>query len=313
MQIAVDNMANAIKKISIQRGYNVAEYALCCFGGAGGQHACLVADALGVKRIFIHPYAGVLSAYGMGLADLRVLRETTVEATLDSSAMENLKGIFDQLEADGRSEMRAQDVGDEYITVVHKIHLRYQGTDSPLIVDYGSYDEMLNAFEAVHQQRFGFVSKDRALIVGTASVEVIGTMERVSEEVLTTQQAPTPEPVAQSTIYSDAAEHQTPLWQREHLRPADQVEGPAVILEATGTTVIEPGWRAELMNSGQLLLERVVPLTRRVAVGTEVDPVLLEIFNNLFMSVAEQMGVALQNTASSVNIKERLDFSCAGV
>ena len=312
LKIAVDNMANAIKKISIQRGYDVTEYTLCCFGGAAGQHACQVADALGIDRVFIHPYAGVLSAYGMGLAELRVMREAALEEVLQAGMMKRVMRRLDELAAEGRAEMGRQGIAEGQMSVVKKVHLRYEGSDTPLIVDFGSRQDIIAGFEAAHHQRFGFVSKDKRHIVEALSVEVIGTTEGAEDPVLEARpREGAPEELARVGVYTTGRQLETPIFSRVGLLPGDRIDGPAIITEATATTVVEPGWRALLTEGGALVLSRVEPSRRTSAVGTHADPVMLEIFNNLFMSIAEQMGATLQNTASSVNIKERLDFSCA--
>jgi 5-oxoprolinase (ATP-hydrolysing) len=312
LKIAVENMANAIKQISIQRGYDVTAYTLCCFGGAGGQHACRVADALGMRRVYIHRFAGVLSAYGMGLADLRTLREQAVERRLADEAMPGLAAALDKLAADGAAEMRAQGIAAEHVSVLRKAHVKYEGTDTPLVVPYGARAGIVDAFEAAHKQRYGFVMAEKPLVVEAVAVEVIGATEAAVDPILPVPEAPG-EPAALATVamFSDGAEHRTPVFDRDVLLPGQAVSGPAIIRESTATTIVEPGWRAVLDRRRYLVLERVTALPKRVAVGTSVDPVMLEVFNNLFMAIAEQMGVALQNTAYSVNIKERLDFSCA--
>ncbi|MFQ5939889.1 MAG: hydantoinase/oxoprolinase family protein, partial [Alphaproteobacteria bacterium] len=319
LKVAVENMANAIKQISIQRGYDVTEYTLCCFGGAGGQHACLVADALGMERVFIHPHAGVLSAYGMGLADLRVIRERAVEKKLAEEEVTALQGTLEALEAEGRAEMRAQGIADDRMTVVPKAHLKYEGTDTPLVVDFApdassaaARAGVVAAFEAAHRRRYGFVMAEKEHIVEAVSVEVIGATDTPADPVVRAAPCARPlAPLARVAMYSAGAEHLTPVYGRDALAPGDRIDGPAIIAEAGATTVVEPGWRAEVSARNHLVLTRAVPLPERVAIGTQVDPVMLEVFNNLFMSIAEQMGVALRNTAYSVNIKERLDFSCA--
>ncbi|HYM02165.1 MAG TPA: hydantoinase B/oxoprolinase family protein [Stellaceae bacterium] len=312
LKIAVENMANAIKQISIQRGYDVTEYTLCCFGGAGGQHACLVADALGMTRVYIHPFAGVLSAYGMGLADLRTLREQAVEARLADEGMAGLAVILDRLAADGAAEMRAQGIAAEHVSVLRKAHVKYEGTDTPLVVDYGDRAAIVAAFEAAHKQRYGFVMADKSLMVEAVSVEVVGATGETTDTVYPVAADPgMPTPLATVSMMSDGIEHQAPVYDRDAMQPGQAVQGPAIIREATATTIVETGWRAALDKRRYLVLERVAPLPTRAAIGTSVDPVMLEVFNNLFMAIAEQMGVALQNTAYSVNIKERLDFSCA--
>ena len=311
LKIAVENMANAIKKISVQRGYDVTEYALACFGGAGGQHACLVADALGMKKVFIHPFAGVLSAYGMGLADQRTMREKSVEAPLQEAAAGALPETLDLLMTEAVAEMRAQNVPDDRITVLRRAHLKYAGTDTALPVSAGGTVAMVNEFEEAHRQRYGFIMEEKPLVVEAAVVEVIGSAG-ASDGVAATPPADgdvTPLAVTQS--HMAGAEHETPIYDRDALPVGAKVDGPAIIRESVATTVVEPGWQAEMSAKGDLVLTRVVALPSRMAIGTTCDPVMLEVFNNLFMSIAEQMGFTLQNTAYSVNIKERLDFSCA--
>ncbi len=310
-RIAVENMANAIKEISTQRGYDVTEYTLCSFGGAGGQHACEIADTLGMTKIFLHPFAGVLSAYGMGLADLRALREQAVEGGLSDQVVGEIGGILDTLAVDAVEELRAQGIGDERIEVLRKVHLRYAGTDSSLIVDYGDRAKIIEGFEQAHRQRYGFIT-DKDHIVEAVSVEAVGKTDSIEDKKLAAgTRSGAPEAAAQTRIYAGGAWHDAPVYERAALQAGDLVDGPAIVIEPTSTTVVEPGWQAALSERDHLVLDRVVPLEREVAVGTEVDPVMLEIFNNLFMSIAEQMGSTLENTSYSVNIKERLDFSCA--
>ncbi|HZB92502.1 MAG TPA: hydantoinase B/oxoprolinase family protein [Stellaceae bacterium] len=312
LRIAVENMANAIKQISIQRGYDVTEYTLCCFGGAGGQHACLVADALGMKRVYIHPFAGVLSAYGMGLADLRTLREQAVEKRLAAATMPELAAMLDRLAAEGTAEMRAQGIAAVQIAVLKKAHVKYEGTDTALVVPYGTPAEVAESFAAAHRQRYGFVMAGKPLIVEAVAVEVVGATDAADDPVFPVPEtAGAPAPLATVALFTAGAAHQAPAFDRDALLPGQSIAGPAIIREATATTIVEPGWRAILDARRYLVLERATPLPSRVAIGTSVDPVMLEVFNNLFMAIAEQMGVALQNTAYSVNIKERLDFSCA--
>jgi len=312
LRIAVENMANAIKKISVQRGYDVTEYTLNSFGGAGGQHACLVADALGMKRVFLHPFAGVLSAYGMGLADVRALREAQIEKTLDDDIPETLQSSFADLQKQAKAEVLDQGVHADHIELIEKVHIRYEGTDSAILVDHDTPDMMRDEFEKTHKQRFGFVAPERGLVVEAVSAEAIGGTEQVEDpELDPTGTRPLADPIASATIHTEGSSHETPLYDRDALATGQQVDGPAVIIEATSTTVIEPGWQAELTARGHLILSRVKARPKREAVGTEADPVMLEVFNNLFMSIAEQMGATLQNTSYSVNIKERLDFSCA--
>jgi len=312
LRIAVENMANAIKKISVQRGYDVTEYTLNCFGGAGGQHACLVADALGMTKVFLHPFAGVLSAYGMGLADVRALRERQVEVAFDDDAPAVMEAAYAGLLADAEKEVLDQGVHASRIKRVKKAQLRYEGTDSPLPVDYGSLAEMQEAFEAAHKQRFGFVAVERKLVVEAVAVEVIGATEEVADpERNAAPDATQAAPLTRVEMYTGGTRHDTPLYDRDLLLPGQKIDGPTIIRESTATTVVEPGWQAELTMRGHLVLTRVKPRPKSEAVGTDADPVMLEVFNNLYMSIAEQMGATLANTAYSVNIKERLDFSCA--
>jgi len=312
LRIAVENMANAIKKISVQRGYDVTEYTLNCFGGAGGQHACLVADALGMSKVFLHPFAGVLSAYGMGLADVRAMREQQVEVPFNVEAPVALVETYKALTAEAEAEVLDQGVHPDRIRQVKKVQLRYEGTDSPLQVDYGTLEEMQEAFEAAHKQRFGFIASERKLVVEAVSVEVIGSTEEVADpERETAPGAREAEPLTRVPAHFAGQTHDTALFDRDALLPGQKIDGPAIIREATATTVVEPGWQAELTRRGHLVLTRVEPRPKTEAVGTEADPVMLEVFNNLYMNIAEQMGATLANTAYSVNIKERLDFSCA--
>ncbi len=311
IRIAVENMANAIKEISIQRGYDVTQYTLQCFGGAGGQHACHVADALGMTRIMIHPFAGVLSAYGMGLADVRALRECAVEAVLCETALSEIDLALERLAGEARAELIAQGLDAGHIEVLRRVHVKVEGTDTALIVDFGTHSEIVALFEAAHRQRYGFVVAGKPLIVEAASVEAVGHTEKVVAQMRTTERQSSLEPLDRVAMYAAGAERETPVFDREHLKAGDRIDGPAIIAEANATTVVEPDWRAEPMAAGHLVLTRTAPLDRGTAVGTAVDPVMLEVFNNLFMSIAEQMGSVLENTSYSVNMKERLDFSCA--
>jgi len=316
LRIAVENMANAIKKISVQRGYDVTEYALNCFGGAGGQHACAVADALGMETIVLHPFAGVLSAYGMGLADVRAMKERQIEGAFDDAVAADAARTLDALEAEVRAEVAGQDVPDADITANRKLHIRYAGTDSALLVDFAGLDVMRGAFEDQHRQRFGFIAPERELRIEAVSVEAVGATGTVAETASEAVSTPAPaEAVASADMFADGAWTPTPLFRRDGLAPGQVIAGPAIIVEDTGTDVIEPGWQAEMRagdsEGGVLVLTRAVARPKREAVGTDADPVMLEVFNNLFMNIAEQMGATLANTAYSVNIKERLDFSCA--
>jgi 5-oxoprolinase (ATP-hydrolysing) len=310
--IAVGNMANAIKKISVQRGYDVTEYTLATFGGAGGQHACQVADALGMTRVFIHPLAGVLSAYGMGLADITAMREQSTELVLEDASVPELAAVLERLAAIAHAEVLAQGVPEARIRVARRVHLRYEGTDSALVVDFAAGEAMTRAFEAAYRTRYSFLMPGRRLIAEAVSVEAIGAAD-VPDETPPVREprSGAPAPAEVVAMFAGGARQPTPVFRRERLRAGDRIDGPAIVAEANATTVVDPGWRAEVTPLDHLVLERVTPRPGGAAIGTSVDPVMLEIFNNLFMSIAEQMGFALANTAYSVNIKERLDFSCA--
>ena len=305
VQIAVGNMANAIKHISVQRGHDVTAYTLCCFGGAAGQHACLVADALAMKRVFIHPHAGVLSAYGMGLADQVAMRERAVEAPLSELAA--LRTMAEELAAQARADLAAQGVAAGQ--VVKRVHLKYEGTDTALPVALGASDEMTAQFEAAYRKQFSFLMPGRRLVAEALSVEAIAPGESVQERPR--PQRPDAKPAEMIRMFTSGRWHEAPLYRRDELGAGQKIDGPAIIAEANATTVVEPEWRASVTALDHLVLERTRERKGQAAVGTTVDPVMLEIFNNLFMSIAEQMGLRLQNTAYSVNIKERLDFSCA--
>ncbi len=317
LQIAVANMANAIKKISVQRGYDVTRSALATFGGAGGQHACAVADALAIETVLIHPLAGVLSAYGMGLADLTAMREQAVEAPLvkgDGEAGGALLPLLDQiagtLEADARAELADSGADASLVRSVRRAHLRYEGTDTALPVSLSTTAEMTAAFERAYRQQFSFLMPGKTILVEAVSVEVIAGSGEISRGLPLASRMGGGG-AASVMMYAGGKWADVPLAHRRDLRPGEGVDGPALIAEDFATTVVEPGWRAEVTEDRDLLLSRVAPRPGRTGAGTAVDPVLLEIFNNLFMSVAEQMGARLRATAHSVNIKERLDFSCA--
>ncbi|AVP57969.1 hydantoinase B/oxoprolinase family protein [Pulveribacter suum] len=316
IQIAVQQMANAIKKISVARGYDVTRYTLQCFGGAGGQHACLVADALAMPQVLVHPLAGVLSAYGMGLADQSVMREQALELRLQDSAMPQIAATLDALAEAAQAQMASEQVATGAVDVRRRVHLRYEGTDSALVVPFGDLAAVTAAFEAAYRQRFAFLMQGKALVVEAVSVEAVLAADVAPErthELHPPREVPRRETVRVFTTGIDGtpAWHDAALVVRDDLRPGDEIDGPAIIAEKNATTVVEPGWRARLTALDHLLLTRHAPRPARHAAGTTVDPVLLEVFNNLFMNIAEQMGLQLQNTAYSVNIKERLDFSCA--
>jgi 5-oxoprolinase (ATP-hydrolysing) len=310
IDIAVGAMANAIKKISVARGYDVTRYTLQCFGGAGGQHACRVADALGMERVFAHPLAGVLSAYGMGLADQSAMREAAIELPL-AQAHAMVASRLDALAREAEDELRQQGLARAALHTHRRVHVRYAGTDSALLVPFGSEAEIRAGFEAAYQQRFAFLMRERALVVEAVSVEAVGAGD-APPEAERPLHAAAAAPTAQTVrLFSGGRWWDAALVQREQALPSMHIDGPAIIAERNATTVVEPGWRAQLSAHDHLQLRRVQPLESRRAVGTTVDPVMLEVFNNLFMNIAEQMGLQLQNTAYSVNIKERLDFSCA--
>ena len=312
LQIAVNNMASAIKKVSIQRGHDVTQYTLNCFGGAGGQHACQVADSLRIQKVLLHPYSGILSAYGMGLADFRVIEEESVNTILTDDLAEKLSELRIELEGKSLADLAIQGVGDDVVNVFAKVKLRYDGTDTALVVDFNSASKMKKDFEEIHQRQFGFVSKDKTMIIETLFVEAVGNTSSAE------QTPPKPLPSDPdgfertfSKVFFQGKWRDTPVFDRENLVIGKKVEGPVIIVEKNATTIIDPGWSAVLRENNDLVLTREEPLAAFGDVSASVDPVMLEIFNNFFMSVAEQMGLVLQKTSSSVNIKERLDFSCA--
>ena len=324
ISIAVQQMANAIKKISVARGYDVTRYTLQCFGGAGGQHACLVADALGMTRVFVHPLAGVLSAYGMGLADQNVIREQAVELKLGAQALPQIAAQLDRLAGQAQDELVRQQVSQGALTVHRRVHVRYEGSDAALVVPCaplaGDPPEVVlaaiqTAFEAAYRQRFSFLMQGKALVVEAVSVEAVVAGDAPTEPrqpLLAARDLQACGAVRETVaMYSGGQWVAAALLLREDLRPGDIVMGPAIIAEQNATTVIEPGWQASVTELDHLALLRHEARSVKFAAGTSVDPVLLEVFNNLFMNIAEQMGLQLQNTAYSVNIKERLDFSCA--
>ena len=311
IKIAVENMANAIKKISVQRGYDVTRYALNCFGGAGGQHACLVADALGMTTVLIHPFSSLLSAYGMGLADIRSVRQQAIEEAFGAKSLATLNKIGARLSKDVSTEVAGQGVPAKSIKVHVRAHIRYAGTDTALVVNGGTLAAMKAAFEKAHKAQFGFIDAKKDLVIEAVSVEAVGGGAKFREKVLKTTRAKLPSPARRTRFFSDGKWHKATVYTRDRLSPGHKIKGPAIIIEPHQTVVVEPGWQAAITAKNHLVLTRVVKLKRTMAIGTKADPVMLEVFNNLFMSIAEQMGVALQNTAYSVNIKERLDFSCA--
>jgi 5-oxoprolinase (ATP-hydrolysing) len=311
IRIAVENMANAIKKISVQRGYDVTRYALNCFGGAGGQHACMVADALGMTKVLIHPFSSLLSAYGMGLADIRATRQQAIEEPFGPLALAALSRIGGGLGREVKAEVESQGVPRGRIKIVLRAHIRYAGTDTALAVNAGSLAAMKSAFEKAHKAQFGFIDRKKDLVIEAVSVEAIGGGAKFREKAVARTRGKLPSPARRTQFFSGGSWRKAAVYTREQLKPGHKVKGPAIVIEPHQTIVVEDGWQAELTARNHLVLSRIVKLKRVAAIGTKADPVMLEVFNNLFMSIAEQMGVALQNTAYSVNIKERLDFSCA--
>ena len=330
LKIAIEKMAIAIKKISVQRGYDVSEYVLCCFGGAGGQHACAIADLLGMTQVFIHPYAGVLSAYGIGLADIRTIRDRSVEAELNLGLLSELEIISRELSEGAKKEIshnNADSVLPTNLQIEISLRLRYAGTDSSLTIaiadplNFHSSDTLANlrsGFEGLHKERYGFNFDNKILIVEAIAVEAIIKMSTTEEPLKQRHSDSLPEAIAIAPVYMRGKWQNALIFRREDLQVGDRITGTALIIDATGTNVIEPDWEAELTERNYLILRRVTPLVSLEISSEKVnlsestpDPIKLEIFNNLFQSIAEQMGVTLQNTSASVNIRERLDFSCA--
>jgi 5-oxoprolinase (ATP-hydrolysing) len=350
--IAVANMAHAIRQISVQKGRNPADFVLACFGGAGGQHACLVADELGMETVFIHPYAGVLSAYGMGLADHLRLREQAVELPVSEAALPELQSVAKTLAAEAETSLQEQGINPSRLITTHAVHLRYAGTDTALPVPLTDIAHMRKTFEAAHKKLFGFITPEKSLVAETVSVEARAPGEDIDEPDIATRDHGAPDPMDRVQIFTAGAAHDAPVFDRDALLANDQITGPALIREANATTIIEPGWRAEVTVKNHLILHRVgekesasffakkaakkllfaggagngvatapnkqkffgpffQKRTSSFLPTSQPDPVLLELFNNLFMAIAEQSGAVLRNTAQSVNIKERLDFSCA--
>ncbi len=309
--VAVQNMAAAIKRISVERGYDLDDTALACFGGAGGQHACLVADALNIDTVFLHPLAGVLSAYGMGLADLRSLRTRAIEAPLDDALAEKLIGVSPEIIGEACGDLIRQGLLHADIDFEIWAALRVAGSDTALEVPLNDEKTMRADFAVAHRRHFGFAPEGAAITVESVTVEAMGGGLAVEDRPLGKRRVGPLDPVETVEIYTLGATHVARIYDRNAMDPGDIVDGPAIVIEPTATTVIEPGWRARMDERGNLVLTRATPRPDRVALGTRVDPVTLTVFNALFMSVAEQMGAVLANTAHSVNIKERMDFSCA--
>lgn len=308
LQIAVASIANAVKRISVQKGHDVTRYALTTFGGAGGQHACMVAESLGIRTVLVPPMAGVLSALGIGLADTTAMREQSVEAPLEAAAMPGVLKTADDLESAARAELLAEDVPDDRIRITRRAQLRYDGTDTTLTVELTEPGEMHQIFEARHRATYSF-TLDRPIVVEALSVEATGITQPPDLSALTPYQGRTAAP-GTVRLHTGGAWRDVPLHRREDLPPGEMVTGPAIITEAGTTTVVDDGWQAVSRDDGHLVMERTA-VTESSDLDTKADPVRLEVFNNLFMSIAEQMGARLESTAQSVNIKERLDFSCA--
>ena len=311
IRIAVQQMANAIKKISVARGYDVTRYTLQCFGGAGGQHACLVADALGMQKVLVHPLAGVLSAYGMGLADQSLIKERAIEVRLSPEHQSTWEQALDELAQTARAELSRSPLAQGSIDIRRRLHVRFEGTDLALLVPHGNVAEIQAGFEQAYRQRFAFLMEGKPLMVEAVSVEALIAGDTAREASLPLHPLRPVPRRATVRVYTEGQWHDAALVVREDLRAGDQIDGPAIIAERNATTVVEPGWQARLTALDHLVLHRVHARRETYAAGTRVDPILLEVFNNLFMNIAEQMGLQLQNTAYSVNIKERLDFSCA--
>jgi 5-oxoprolinase (ATP-hydrolysing) len=313
LRVAIENMANAIKKISIERGHNVTAYTLSCFGGAGGQHACLVADALGMKKVHIHPFSGLLSAYGIGLARITTSRVRAFIKRFDQALLAELSDAMTMLQRETEKELTAQGVAKGDIITTPLLHLRYDGSDTALQIDFSDGDRLaaIARFEAAHKAQFGFSFENKSVVVEAMEIIASSRADAPSAEAQDTTPASTPETDDRRNVCFGGVWRETAIFRRASLAPGHRMDGPALIIEDNQTIVVEPGWTAEVTPLNHIVLTRTTPLPARTSIGTGADPVMLEIFNNRFMSIAEQMGATLQNTASSVNIKERLDFSCA--
>ncbi|MHA7876845.1 hydantoinase B/oxoprolinase family protein [Roseivivax sp.] len=312
LRIAVENMANAIKKISVQRGYDVTRYLLNAFGGAGGQHACLVADALGMTKVLVHPLSGLLSAYGIGLARVTEARQRALETELSEENRAGIETALEELSSEVATELAAQGVAEEGRSLTPRLHLRYAGTDTAIPVAWdGDIAKARAAFETAHEAEFGFTAPDSTLVIEAAEIEGQAAEPAADPEPSGHLSEGEAEVADTVPVFSGGEQHDARVVRRAALTPGRHVEGPALIIEPNQTIVVEPGWRAEVTARDHVMMSRVTAANRAGAIGTKADPVLLEVFNNLFMNIAEQMGVALQKTSRSVNIKERLDFSCA--
>ena len=309
LKIAVENMANAIKKISIQKGYDVTNYMLNCFGGAGGQHACNVADSLGISNVMIHPYAGVLSAYGMGLAEIRSIREGHFEKNITNIL--DAENLIEILSSQAKKDLNDQDISDASIILLKNAFLHYKGSHQNLEIKFDTPENMRKSFEQEHKKRFGFFVEDREIFIEMLTVEAVGKKTENYDFLNPNTSTTKANPIAFKKMYVNGSEINTPIYKRDELIIGQNISGPAIIVEATGTNIIDDGWSGTLDKHYNLILSRVEEKKLQKGIGTSVDVVMLEVFNNLFMNIAEQMGATLANTAYSVNIKERLDFSCA--
>ena len=309
LKIAVENMANAIKKISIQRGYDVTKYTLNCFGGAGGQHACQVADSLGITSVFLHPYAGVLSAYGMGLAEIRSIKESHFESDIEN--INEAKNLIKNLSVNASNSVINQGIKKSSILLIKKAFLHYQGSHQNLEITFDDVEIMRNSFEIEHKKRFGFYVKDRKILIEMLTVEAVGTSSENYD--FSNIENPSTDAIAidNKEMIVNGLKTSIPIYERSNLKVEQIISGPAIISEPTGTNIIDEGWSANLDKFYNLILNRTEKKLNQKSIGTSVDMVMLEVFNNLFMNIAEQMGATLANTAYSVNIKERYDFSCA--
>lgn len=312
LTLAVENMANAIKKISVQRGRNVSEYTLVCFGGAGGQHACRIADSLGIQKIFVPPFSGVLSAYGMGLADLRVIKEQTHSQPLDETQFDTVLTSLSALSKKARDELEAQGIPESDIQVIEHLHIHYEGSDSSIPIIASDLSTIIEEFETEHLRLYGFLQHGKQLVIEILTSEAVGGGASPEHAApLISDSSRTDKPIESVQMWADETWRLAPVYKSDSLPPGASIPGPAILIDANATTVVEPGWQADVSDDSSLVLTRPTHKEMQNIVSTQADPILIEIFNSLFMSIAEQMGAALQNTAHSVNIKERLDFSCA--
>ncbi|MEL7217602.1 MAG: hydantoinase B/oxoprolinase family protein [Pseudomonadota bacterium] len=311
LAIANEHMAQAIKQISTARGHDVKDYVLNCFGGAGGQHACRVAERLGISSILIHPFAGVLSAYGMGLAKTEAERQRVIDAPLSDKLLNDVAGIVSQMQTDNQADLAQQGFAADKTSHLASALMRYARTETAIRVPIADAGTMAAKFEDLHRQQFGFVAKDKVVTLDTIIVESVAGGEEEAPSVVSVPAMGEPEPLSQSQFYSKGQWREAALYSREELAVSHRVVGPAIIVESTGTIVVEPGWQGTIDKGGCLILSNSETSQADYGRSAEFDPVTLEIFANLFMSIAEQMGIVLRNTAQSVNVKERLDFSCA--